>query len=155
MLCRGQPGSQGVGILIYFSAWGHATAEQSIISGFQVQDSVQGITCIVGFTTGSETGSISSLLTLERRRRPLALHECGLNSLDSKISAFSDGSRTNFQSNAQVSLKKLMDRVLFRNILLRDRIAFRNLAPEHRSFSDFPAALPVCSKASTPRTWLP
>ena len=57
----------------------------------------------------------------KRRSRPFALRECDLNRLDGNISTFSDRFLINLKGRAQFYLKKLKDRVLFKNLSLRDR----------------------------------
>ena len=56
-----------------------------------------------------------------------ALREYDLNCLDGNISTFSYRFLTNFQGRAQFCLKKLKDRVLFKNLSLRDRVSFSGI----------------------------
>ena len=72
-------------------------------------------------------GSIWSFLTPKRRSRPFSLRDYDLNRLDGNISTFSDRFLTNFQGRAQFCLKKLNGRVLFKNLLLRDRVSFSEI----------------------------
>ena len=72
-------------------------------------------------------GSIWSFLTPKRRCRPFALSEYDLNRLDGNTFTFSDRFLTNFQGRAEFYLKKLKDRVLFKNLLLRDRVSFSGI----------------------------
>ena len=71
--------------------------------------------------------SIWSFLTPKRRCRPFALRAYDLNCLDGNIFIFSNRFLTNFQGWAQFCLKKLKDRVLFKNISLRDRVSFSGI----------------------------
>ena len=66
-------------------------------------------------------GSMWSFWTPKRRSKPFAFREYDLNHLDDNISTFSNRFLTNFQGRAQFRLKKLKDRVLFENLLLRDQ----------------------------------
>ena len=62
-----------------------------------------------------------SFLTLKCRCRPFALCECDLNRWNGNISTFSDRFLTNFQGRGLFYLKKLKNRILFKNVLLQDK----------------------------------
>ena len=103
---------------MYFSIRGHA-AEQGII--FRILTPGQGIIFVkIRFTKGSRR----LLFTPKRRRRPFGFCEYDLNRLDGNISTFCNRFLINFQGRAKFCLKKLKDRLLFKNVLLQDRGSF-------------------------------
>ena len=65
------------------------------------------------------------LLLAQKHRLNHLKHE--LNCLDGKISTLSGRFLTNFQGRAKFCLKKLKDRILFKNVLLPDRVSFSEL----------------------------
>ena len=75
------------------------------------------------------------ILTPKCCHRPIALHKYDLNRFDGNISTFADRVLTISRGSAQSCLKQLKDRVLFKNLSLRDWVSFfRNLTPGQDSF---------------------
>ena len=103
----------------YIFLYGHVPLKIVSFSGFRFRDRVSFFVEI-----GSTTGSILSFLTPRHLLRPFTFCECDLNRLDGNISTFSDRFFKNFQGRAKSCLRKLKDRVSFKNALLWDRTSF-------------------------------